>query len=90
MHGNKISDVKFTNFYLKQIYDAHETFIQEFNSFWFTMLIVWQKKSCDATLEKPNRYFFAFSDNILTLFIRTFITTPLEWSRQIINTRYSM
>ena len=30
------------------------------------------KKACDATLGKPNRSFVAFSDNILTLLIRTF------------------
>ena len=30
------------------------------------------KKSCDATLGKPNRSCLAFSDNILTFFIITF------------------
>ena len=35
------------------------------------------KKACDATLGKPNRSFLAYSDNILTLFIRT-IETPFE------------
>ncbi len=29
------------------------------------------KKACDATLGTPNKLFEAFSDNILTLFIRT-------------------
>ena len=29
------------------------------------------KKSCGATLGKPNRSFLAFSDNILTSFTRT-------------------
>ena len=33
------------------------------------------KKSSDATLVKPNRSFVAFSDNKLTLFMRTFKTT---------------
>ena len=32
---------------------------------------IMSKKACDATLGKPNRSFVAFSDNILTLFIRT-------------------
>ena len=35
------------------------------------------KKSCDAALGKPNRSFLAYSDNILTLFIRT-IETAFE------------
>ena len=35
------------------------------------------EKACDATLGKPNRSFVAFSDNILTLLIRTFkMLTP--------------
>ena len=38
MHENEISDVKFPNLNLKQIYDVHKTFTQEFNSFIFTML----------------------------------------------------
>ena len=33
------------------------------------------KKACDATLGKPNRSFVAFSDNNLTLLIRTLKTT---------------
>ncbi len=37
--------------------------------------------ACDAALGKPNRSFVAFSDNILTLLIRT-IDTPNEWLRQ--------
>ena len=35
------------------------------------------KKAFDATLGKPTRSFVAFSDNILTLFIRK-IKTPFE------------
>ena len=30
------------------------------------------KKACDATLGKPHRSFVAFSDNLMTRFIRTF------------------
>ena len=74
MHGNEFSYVKFQNLYLKQIYDVQETFTQEFL---FTMLKYSVNKSCDATLGKPNRSFVAFSDNILTSFIRTF-KTPFE------------
>ena len=33
------------------------------------------RKACDATLGKPNRSFVAFSDNNLTLLIRTLKTT---------------
>jgi hypothetical protein len=58
------------------MYDVQETFIQEFNSFLLTMLKYCQK-NYDATLEKPNRSFEAFSDNVLKLFIRTF-KTPFE------------
>ena len=76
MHGNDISDVKFPNLYLKQIYDVQETRTQEFNSFVLTMLKYYQK-NCDATLGKPNRSFLAYSDNILKLCIRTF-KTPFE------------
>ena len=35
------------------------------------------EKACGATLGKPNRTFVAFSDNILTMSIRTF-DTPNE------------
>jgi hypothetical protein len=77
MHGNKISYVKFSNLYLKQIYDVQETLTQEFNLFLFTMLKYCPKKSRDATSGKPDISFLAFSYNILTLFIRTFIT-PFE------------
>ena len=35
---------------------------------------VLSKKKIDTTLGKPNRSFVAFSDNILTLLIRTFKT----------------
>ena len=44
------------------------------------------KKACDATLGKPNKSFVAFSDNILTLFIRTF-KIPVQCLRHIINTQ---
>ena len=47
------------------------------------------KQPCDATLGKPNRSNVAFSDNILTLLIRTF-ETPFKCLRQIINTHSSM
>jgi len=47
------------------------------------------KKACDATLGKPNRSFVTFSDNILTLLIRTF-KTPFKCLRYIINTHSSM
>jgi hypothetical protein len=47
------------------------------------------KKTCDATLGKPNRSFVACSDNILTLLIRTF-KTPSKCLRQILNTHSSM
>ena len=43
------------------------------------------RKACDATLGKPNRSFVAFSDNILTLFIRT-LEIPVQCLRHIINT----
>ena len=44
------------------------------------------KKSCNATLGKTNRSFVAFSDNILTLLIRTLS----KCLRQIIHTHSSM
>ena len=47
------------------------------------------KKACDATLGKPNRSFVAFSDNTLTLLIKTF-KTPSKCLRQISNTPSSM
>jgi len=47
------------------------------------------KKTCYATLGKPNKTFVTFSDNKLTLLIRT-IKTLLQQLRQIINTHYSM
>ncbi len=42
------------------------------------------KKDCDATLGKPNKSFVAFSDNILTLFVRT-LKIPVEYLRHIID-----
>jgi len=79
MHGNEISYVKFPNLYLKK--------------YWFTgnihtrvqLVLIYNakilsKKNCDATLGKPNRSFLAYSDNMLTLFIRR-IETPFEWLR---------
>jgi hypothetical protein len=78
MHENKISDIKFSNSYLKQIYDVQKTFTREFNLFLITMLKYCPKKTFDATLlGKPNRSFLAFSDNKLTLLIRT-IKTPFQ------------
>ena len=47
------------------------------------------KKSCYATLGKPNRPFVGFSENILTLLIRTF-KTPSKCLHQIIHTHSSM
>ncbi len=43
------------------------------------------KKACDATLGKLNKSFVAFSNNILTLFIRT-LKIPVQCLRHIINT----
>ena len=42
------------------------------------------KKACDATLGKPNKSFVAFSNNILTLFVRT-LKIPVKCLRHIIN-----
>ena len=42
------------------------------------------KKACDTTLENPNRSFVAFSDNILTLFIRTFKTPSQFYAKSLI------
>ena len=50
---------------------------------------IMSKKACDATLEKPDRSFVAFSDNILTLLIIIF-KTPFQRLRQIINNHSSM
>ena len=47
------------------------------------------KKARDATLGKPNRSFVAFSDNLLTLLIRTF-KTPSRGLRHIIHAHSSM
>ncbi len=47
------------------------------------------KKACDAALGRPNRIFAAFSDNILTLLIRTFKNSS-KCLRQIIHTHSSM
>ena len=66
MHENEISYVKFVNLYLKQIYDVHETLKQEFNPFLFTMIKYCQKSLCCYILGKPNTWFVAFLDNILT------------------------
>ena len=76
MHENDISDVKFPNLYLEQfmMYRKHS---QKSSTRSSSQCKKNGKKSCDATLEIPNRSFVAFSDNILTLFIWTF-KTPLK------------
>ena len=76
MHENETSDIKFSNLYLKQIYDVQKTFTREFNPFFFTMQKYWQK-SCYATVGKPNRTCVAFLNNKLTLLLRI-IKTLLE------------
>ena len=77
MHENEILYIKFPNLDLKQIYDVQKISTPEFNPFLFTMLKYCQKKSCYATLGKPNKTFLAFLDNKFTLLIKT-IKTLLE------------
>ena len=48
-------------------------------------MLKYYQKAGDATLGKPNKLFVAFSDNILTLFIRT-LEIPVQCLRHIINT----
>ena len=62
MHENKTSDIKFTNLYLK-IYDVQKTITRGFNPFLFKIAKILSKKSCYATLGKPNKTFVAFLDN---------------------------
>ncbi len=66
--------INFSNLYLKQIYDVRKTITREFNPFFFHNAKILSKKSCYATLGKPNKKFVAFSDNKLTLLIRTIKT----------------
>ena len=73
----------------KQVIMMWRKYLDEVPNILIPKAKIMSRKACDATLGKPNRSFVPFSDNILTLLIKTF-KTRFKCLRQIINTHSSM